>query len=369
MVTESFTAPAATAAGWTATAPTSYTTSTPGFKYLYAWAKDAAGNVSFSSLALVNFTQASTADSTRPTITAFSVPGTSSSLTVPITAFSATDNVGVTGYMVTESFTAPAATAAGWTATAPTSYTVSAGGVRTLYAWAKDAAGNVSVSRSTSVSITVLTGSDSTRPTITTFSVPAISNSLDVPINLAATDNVGVTGYLVKTNSLTPSNTSLLWTPTPPASYRFLTPGAKTLYAWVKDAAGNVSQSRTATVTINTGSTTADSVAPSITSFKVPASSSSLTVAISSLSATDNLRVTGYMVSESPLKPSPDDPMWRPSPPTSYRFTTAGTKTLYAWVKDAAGNVSQNRMAVVRISLPSSTPSLAPALPRSTIKK
>jgi hypothetical protein len=93
-------------------------------------------------------------DTTVPTVSAFTIPATSTSLTVGITSFAATDNVGVTGYMVTTSSTAPADTATGWTPAAPTSYTFSSAGANTLYAWAKDAAGNVSAPRSTSVTIT-----------------------------------------------------------------------------------------------------------------------------------------------------------------------------------------------------------------------
>ena len=58
----------------------------------------------------------------------------------------ASDNVGVTGYLVTESSTKPSATAAGWTSAKPASYTFASAGAKTLYAWAKDAAGNVSSS-------------------------------------------------------------------------------------------------------------------------------------------------------------------------------------------------------------------------------
>jgi hypothetical protein len=93
-------------------------------------------------------------DTTAPTVTSFSIPATSSSLTVSITSFAATDNVGVTGYTATESSTAPAAGAAGWSATAPAGYTFAAEGAKTLYGWAKDAAGNVSASRSATTTIT-----------------------------------------------------------------------------------------------------------------------------------------------------------------------------------------------------------------------
>ncbi len=85
-----------------------------------------------------------TADITLPTVTAFTIPATSTSLTVTISSFTASDNVGVTGYLVTESATKPQAGAAGWSATRPTAYVAAATGAKTLYAWAKDAAGNVS---------------------------------------------------------------------------------------------------------------------------------------------------------------------------------------------------------------------------------
>src|SRR5207247_9167603 len=64
----------------------------------------------------------------------------------------ASDLVGVTGYYVASSATPPLATAAGWVAVPATlSYTGSVGttlsggdGTKTVYAWYKDAAGNVS---------------------------------------------------------------------------------------------------------------------------------------------------------------------------------------------------------------------------------
>ena len=99
-------------------------------------------------------------DGTPPSVTAFSVPSTSSSLAVLITNFTAGDNVGVTGYIVTESSTAPLSTDPGWTATSPPSYTFSSTGSKTLYAWVKDAAGNVSAGVDASVTVAI----DTARP-------------------------------------------------------------------------------------------------------------------------------------------------------------------------------------------------------------
>jgi hypothetical protein len=87
-----------------------------------------------------------TGDTTAPTVTAFVIPATSTSLTVSITTFTATDAVGVTGYLLTESATPPLASAAGWTTAPPANFTFATAGSKVLFAWAKDAAGNVPTS-------------------------------------------------------------------------------------------------------------------------------------------------------------------------------------------------------------------------------
>jgi hypothetical protein len=190
-------------------------------------------------------------DNVAPTVTAFSTPSTSASLTVSITTFTATDNVGVTGYLVTESAIAPSASATGWNPSAPVSYAFSTAGVKTLYAWAEDAAGNISSSRSASVTITLPPTSDSIAPNVTGFSIPATSASLTASITtFTATDNVGVTGYLVTESATAPSVSAAGWRSSAPSSYTFATSGTKTLYAWAKDAAGNVSTSLSATVIV-----------------------------------------------------------------------------------------------------------------------
>jgi hypothetical protein len=77
-----------------------------------------------------------TADTTAPVVTAFTMPTTATSLTVAVTTFTATDATAVTGYLITSSATAPTAGDAGWTTTAPTTYTFAAAGAQTAYAWA-----------------------------------------------------------------------------------------------------------------------------------------------------------------------------------------------------------------------------------------
>jgi subtilisin family serine protease/regulation of enolase protein 1 (concanavalin A-like superfamily) len=94
-------------------------------------------------------------DTTAPSVTAFSVPPSHWSLTVPITTLNATDDVGVTGYLVTQSSVRPSAGALGWSSAAPTSYTFTSAGVKSLYAWAKDAVGNVSAARYGTVTVSL----------------------------------------------------------------------------------------------------------------------------------------------------------------------------------------------------------------------
>ena len=195
-------------------------------------------------------------------------------------------------------------------------------------------------------------GSDTTLPTVNSFTIPATSASLTVSITaFTATDNVGVTGYLVNESATKPAASATGWTATAPASYTAATAGAKTLYAWAKDAAGNVSASRSASVTI----TLPDTTLPTVSTFTIPGTSTSLTVSITAFTATDNVGVTGYLVNESATKPAVSAAGWTASAPTSYTAATAGAKTLYAWAKDAAGNVSNSLSASVTITLSGSS--------------
>ena len=106
---------------------------------------------------------------------------------------------------------------------------------------------------------------DNTAPTVT-FSMPATSNSLTVALTVSATDNVAADGFLLTENNVAPladfSNVTtdgaggtaksamLAWSATPPTEYVFTAEGSKTLYAWAKDAAGNVSDPVSDSVTI-----------------------------------------------------------------------------------------------------------------------
>ncbi|MEY6432515.1 DUF4082 domain-containing protein [Thioalkalicoccus limnaeus] len=361
-------------------------------------------------------------DTTAPTVTAFTVPATASTLTVPITTFTATDNVGVTGYLVNESPTKPAATASGWTTTKPASYTFASAGSKTLYAWAKDAAGNVSASRSAGVTITMAAAGCTGDTLWSAATTPAVASASDTSaIEVGVKFSAASSGYVCgvrfyKGSRNTGTHVGRLWSSTgtklAEATFtnetasgwqqvNFATPvaiQANTIYVVSYHAPnggyaldegyfssrgvtnGPLTAPRSSAVggngvyrhgsgfpnsayndsnawvepvftTASTPPPPTDTTAPTVTAFTVPATASTLTVPITTFTATDNVGVTGYLVNESPTKPAATASGWTTTKPASYTFASAGSKTLYAWAKDAAGNVSASRSAGVTITM------------------
>ncbi len=194
------------------------------------------------SVSTNSFTVVAPADTTVPVVGAFTLPATATSLSVPVSSFTATDNVAVTGYLITTSATAPTATATGWSATAPASVTAVAGS-NTFYAWAKDAAGNVSLAKRASVTVT-LQSTDTTKPTLTISALNNGSYTNKVTLNITGSTSdasgikaVTVNGAAVTVNPDGSFSTALT-----------LTVGANTITVVSTDNAGN-QQTDTRTVT------------------------------------------------------------------------------------------------------------------------
>ena len=151
-------------------------------------------------------------DTAAPTVTAFAIPASADTLTVPITSFTATDDGEVTGYQVSESASAPSATDEGWSATAPASFTLTTEGTKTLYAWAKDAAGNVSAGLSASIVIT-LPGTADTTPPMVTFTLPvndAVNVSITAPVTVTFNEPMDETTISADTFTLLDSSNTFV---------------------------------------------------------------------------------------------------------------------------------------------------------------
>jgi chitinase len=147
---------------------------------LSARAYDAAGNIGESASVALNVFN----DEFAPGITSFSMPAAANTSTVSVTSFTAMDNVGVTGYLITESSTVPSPDAPEWTTAAPASFTFSATGIRTAYAWARDAAGHVSIASTATVTV------DTVLPLIS--SMTFVNATASVALNASGTDNIAV---------------------------------------------------------------------------------------------------------------------------------------------------------------------------------
>lgn len=199
----------------------------------------------------IKVTPTVTVDTTAPEVKAFVIPATATTLAVNITTFTATDANGIAGYKITETATIPGASDAGWTSVKPTTYTFSTAGAKTLYAWAKDANGNVSTSLHDTVIITL---ADTTAPTIsgTTTNVSATSATIAWTTNEASTSTVyyGTTAPIDTNAIATPKVTDAGMV----TSHSLMIPGltSNTIYHFIiksVDASNNVVLSSDSTFT------------------------------------------------------------------------------------------------------------------------
>ncbi len=185
------------------------------------------------------------ADTTPPVVTAFAIPGTAHSVTVNITTFTITDETALAAspYCIVETNDSAGCS---WGASAPTTHTFSSMGAKTLYAFAKDLAGNVSSSVSASVTIT-----DNTPPTVNiSIADPSAITSDSLPVSGTSTDDVGVVVCKGRIGSAPDAThgTSLTGTTSWSGTITGFSEGGNTLYVGCGDAAGNWGS---ASITVN----------------------------------------------------------------------------------------------------------------------
>jgi len=357
------TTPLSNAAGWQnldgsnsiSTQITASISPVEGTHSFHVWFQDTKGNLSDKGSDSIIY------DATSPSSTSLSVDTGSIATNSQIVTLSltASDAVGVTGHYSSESATTPNLSDSGWTsvisATAysgTTNFTMSSGeGTKTVYAWFRDFAGNISVADNDTIIL------DQSAPTgsVSINSGASSTSSKSVTLTLAATDGIGVTGYYVSNSSSTPSSSDSGWTTVSSttnysASASFTLAGicgTNSVYVWFRDTAGNVSSRYSDSITLVTD---CDSSRPSGSiTINNPLSYSWNSTSISvSLSATDNVGVTGYYFSTISSSPSASASGWTAvSSTTNFSANVTltisngyGTKFVYAWFKDAAGNVS-----------------------------
>jgi hypothetical protein len=321
--------------GGATTFPASLTAPAPTTPGTYTWKMAYYGNSANTggthgevAVSTNSFTVSAPSDTTAPVVSAFSLPTTATTLSVPVTSFTATDNVGVTGYMITKTATAPAASAAGWSASAPSSVTAVAGG-NIFYAWAKDAAGNVSLSRSAGVTVTT-SSADTTKPvlTISALADGTYTNNATINISGYATDAGGV-------QSVTLNGQAIIFYLDGSFSAALpLAAGANTITVVATDNAGNQE--------INTRTITYDPTAP-ILSVSTPADNSS--------SAQSFITVAGTINETSTVQVTDNGGNQQSASISGNSFTAtvyleSGVNTITIAATDLAGNTSSAKRTV-----------------------
>ena len=255
--------PRSNAPGWKQGKPATFTLSPDeGNKTIYAWVKGANGVLSARSHADTLLDQtAPTVSMTAPDYDARPHHQPSPSTGQDFIG-GPDDPSGITGWAVVVGTTAPASSDAAWKTAAPTSFKLPAGnGDKTISAFTRDAAGNVSDPDTHVVTLAV------PAPTVG-ITMPAFTNKLTTSVSLTRTDpgTTGIAGFCVSMNSTTPLANAACWKPQPTSIVLTAGPdGDRTVYAWVKDNNGTISARGQATTTLDTTAPTVDLVAPDTT--------------------------------------------------------------------------------------------------------
>lgn len=266
--------PSATGTSWVSvtsaasfTRDVSYTlNSGDGSKTVYAFYKDAAGNISNPvSDSIILDTTLPLVVSTTPSSGTTSV-AVNTTISALFSEAMDVSTIGTSTFFLSGGVTGTITTSTGTATTASfkpsnnlaynTSYTV------TVKKGASDLAGNSMASDYTWSFTTGSLASDTTAPVggITINNDASYTTTRDVTLNLSATDNIGVTGYSLSTSTAVPSATSTSWVSVTPAasftrdvSYTLGSgDGSKVVFAFYKDAAGNISNAYRDSIILDT---------------------------------------------------------------------------------------------------------------------
>ena len=298
-----------------------------------------------------------TVDTTKPTISSFSISNNTSA-TVNIN-LAASDLGSVSKFYISESTSEPTISGAGWL-DYPSSFTYEfqnkVAEEKTLYGWVIDQAGNISDVASTTTQLV-----DTSAPTGLSMSIASGSayvNSKTVELSVGGTDNFMIEEMLITefSQSTTPSSSDSRWQNySTSATYTFQESplGTKTLYLWLKDNSGNISSLKQSTVIIDLNRPDSSSIVIISETGTDNESTTSQFVDIL-LKATDNETsiesgISAYYVSENTTAPQSSSSDWKSVTVTkvfektleNYQLSEGtGEKIVYAWFKDLAGNVS-----------------------------
>ncbi|MBN2050880.1 MAG: hypothetical protein JW760_10580, partial [Spirochaetales bacterium] len=187
-------------------------------------------------------------ESLEPRITLFSLTSENPTNNQMI-SFDLQGSENISQWCIDESDTPAGAGSDAWKADKPATYTLSEGdGIKTVYARGMDTAGTISEAAALSVTL------DTEKPVIETFSLTSESPTDQRAITFALSGSSDITGWLVKEDdAAAPASDSAAWLGEKPAGYTIAgSNGTRTIYAFARDDAGNVSSGVSFTVELVT---------------------------------------------------------------------------------------------------------------------
>jgi len=354
LISESNTPPAIDASGWqdcsTVSNSISFTLSSgDGQKALYAFAKDAAGNISEPSAA-VNLEL----DTTAPVLASVSISNQSPSNNSVFNLSYGSITGNYSSYCILEN-NHESSSCTFTNGTAPSSFTTSATDeAKILSVWLKDAAGNISTLVNTNSVMLDTTAPSSPSLTITSGAITRLSAATFTAASCSDTDKI-----LISESSATPSLSAAEWQAcSTNANAITLTlssgDGIKTLYAFAKDLAGNLSAA-SSPLTIEL-----DTTAPVLTFVSItnssPSNSRSFGLSYGPITGT----YASYCILENSTSLSGGTFTSGSLPSSFLTSATNNDKVLSIWLKDAAGNISA-RVETGSITLDTVAPFLTSA--------
>ncbi len=293
-----------------------------------------------------------TVDTTKPTISSFSITnGTSATISATLNA---SDSGVVASYNLSESNAEPPFADANWQIYSSQlinySFANAVAEKKTLYAWVRDKAGNVS-----SAAIATIQLQDNAAPTNLNISIAnglSHVNSDTVQVSIGGIDNFMIGKMLLtEFSQSTPLSSDSRWQNySTSATYTFLENpvGTKTIYLWLEDTSNNISTSAQDSVIIDLNKPYTASI-EIVTADNSTTTNQTVTLLLKSTdNRTNDSGIAGYFYSENSTQPSIGSADWRStnvnkvfSTSLNYKLSNGtGSKIVYAWFKDLAGNIS-----------------------------
>ena len=197
------------------------------------------------------------------------------------------------------------------------------------------------------IAVTQKTDTDNISGSITIENNAKHTIKPDVSIAVKAAGDIAITGYFLSEDSSVPTVQSFI--PVDPAVNLLKTvpfvlstgDALKTVHAWFRDAAGNISPVTSASIILDVNAPSSGKILINNESGSVSTSSISVEV-----SAKDTIGIVGFYLSESSTTPGSNqfntiDETADLHKTISLKLSPApGIKTLYAWFIDASGNIS-----------------------------